>query len=47
MQFRYRKYTFQIGVLRSRGTSLMSQIEGRVMDLEMSVIRDWKDRTDA
>jgi hypothetical protein len=42
IQFRAGKYTFQIGVLTSRGDDLISQVDGRDLEVTPSVIREWK-----
>lgn len=44
IQFRYRTYTFQVGVLTHKGSSLIDQLGGRYMDDGARVIRDWGKR---
>lgn len=41
IQFRVGKYTFQVGVLTSRGSDLLDQLGGRDLDMGADEIRDW------
>lgn len=41
IQFRAGKYTFQVGVLTSRGTDLLDQLGGRSLDVDADEIREW------
>jgi hypothetical protein len=42
LQFRAGKYTFQIGVLTGKGDNLLSQVDGRDLDVAPVQIREWK-----
>lgn len=41
VQFRAGKYTFQIGVLTGKGSSLLDQVGGRDMDESPAELRKW------
>lgn len=41
VQFRFKQYSFQVGVLTSRGDGLLDQIGGRDMDEPVTEIRGW------
>ena len=41
IQFRAGKYTFQIGILLRKATSLLDQVGGRDLDAEAKEIRMW------
>lgn len=41
VQFRFKTYTFQIGVLTHRSSDLLNQLEGRYMDESAKEIRKW------
>lgn len=43
IQFRAGKYTFQVGVLTSRGNDLLDQLDGRNLDMGADEIRNWVD----
>jgi hypothetical protein len=41
VQFRFKNYSFQVGVLTERGDGLIGQLGGRDMDETASEIRSW------
>jgi len=42
LQIRLGKYSFQLGVLKRKGESLLDQMDGRDLDETAKEIRDWK-----
>lgn len=41
IQIRAGKYTFQVGILTSRASSLLEQVDGRDMDVVTAELRNW------
>jgi len=41
VQFRFKNYSFQVGVLTKKGNSLLEQLGGRELDLPTYAIRKW------
>jgi hypothetical protein len=42
VQFRFGRFTFHVGLLLSKGGSLLDQLDGRMLDEDTKSIRNWK-----